>query len=170
MTTRRKPRAQSTKWTADDDAQLLQGISAGVDRTALAAQLGRSKAAMNTRLRKLRLVAKGEGRLPDPTYNRRVEPWEDQVLLDLYEDRSVPIDEIAAKIGRSRSSVYRQAAELGLTRQTTPEERHQRRLEQQRKRREAQDKEKDTFKKGVKHDPAKRGTQRELSSNPWLNV
>lgn len=162
-------RSHGALWTPTDDDQLLAGVTAGVPRAELAKQIGRSLSALNTRLRKLRLAAKGQGRLPDPTYNRRVDAKEDAILLEMYEDKSIHVDEIAALIGRSRASVYRQAAQLGLTRHLTPEERRKRLREERRISREKKQAEKDAFKKGVKHDPTGKG-ERNLSSNPWINI
>lgn len=110
------------------------------------------------------------------SYNEPHEQWEINIVLEQYPDRDIPVKDIAAAINRPVASVYRMAAMLGVRRTKTSAQRaaadlEQQRLqrEQQRLRREQRDKEKDTFKKGVKHDPKKRNT-RVISDNPWANI
>ena len=141
------PRGHNRAWTPQDDARLMDLINRGVPRPEVARQIGRTLAAMNTRLRTIRLTRKREGKLPDPNYSARYEQWEFDIVLERYPDRSIPVKDIAAAINRTEDSVYRMAAMLGVKR----------------------GKRKDAFKKGIKHDPKKRKA-RVISDNPWANI
>lgn len=103
------------------------------------------------------------------SYNEPYEQWEFNIVIEHYPDRDIPVKDIAAAINRSVSSVYRMAAMLEVRRVRTAAQRTAADLEQQRLRREQRDKEKDAFKKGVKHDPKKRKA-RVISDNPWANI
>lgn len=163
------PRDHRRAWTPQDDAQLMDLINRGVPRPEVAKQIGRTLAAMNTRLQKIRKARKGEGKMPDPSYNARYEQWEFNIVFEQYPDRDIPVKDIAAAINRSVSSIYRMAAMLGVRRTMTSAQRATANQEQQRLRREQLDKEKDAFKKGIKHDLKKRKA-RVISDNPWANI
>lgn len=163
------PRDHSRAWTSQDDDQLMALINRGVPRPEVAKRIGRTLAAMNTRLRKIRMARKGEGKLPDPSYNEPYEQWEFNIVFEQYPNRDIHVKDIAASINRSVASVYRMAAMLEVRREKTLAQRTAEDLEQQRLRREQRDKEKDTFKKGVKHDP-KKHKARVISDNPWANI
>ena len=161
--------AHGSTWTPEADDILLKGIARGEPRPEIAERLGRNLPAIVARLRRLRLAARGEAKLPDRKYARTYEQWEYDIVAEMYPDRSNSVKAIAARINRDPASIYPLASRLGLYRNGTTPERKKEIQEQRRKAREEQAKLKESFRKGVKHDPAKRKPKK-LSANPWANI
>jgi hypothetical protein len=98
-------------WSADDERQLSDLWIAGRPRAEIAARLGRTEAAIQSRARRLRLPIR-------PPFGGRQPLWTEQELDQLREQwqAGIPMKDIAAALGRTRSAVNNTARYIGLPR------------------------------------------------------
>jgi len=96
-------------WTADDDAALRRGASAGLSVHALATRFTRTPEAIRRRARKLELQVAED---PVPAGGRRWTRREDVLLAEL---QGLNPARVASELGRSDRAIRRRMARLGLS-------------------------------------------------------